>query len=63
VLATTGFKALWPSLGYVGSAIVVGVLSLAVAVAGLISLRETHGIDLDFEESDDPELPKATAVG
>jgi MFS transporter, putative metabolite:H+ symporter len=62
VLATLGFKALWPSLGYVGSAIAIGALTLVVSVVGLASLRETHGIDLDFEESDDPELPKATAV-
>jgi MFS transporter, putative metabolite:H+ symporter len=45
-----GFKALAPSMGFVGSAIAFGVLSLAIAFIGLASLPETFGIDLDFHE-------------
>ena len=64
VLVTTGFKGLTPSLGLVGAAIAVGIATLAIAVAGLVSLRETFGVDLDFHEGDPvpAELPRATAV-
>ncbi|HWO23107.1 MAG TPA: MFS transporter [Kofleriaceae bacterium] len=50
VLLTILFKELWGPLGLVGSAIAVGVFSLGVAFAGLATLRETFGIDLDFHE-------------
>ncbi len=63
VFATLGFKALWGSLGYVGSGIAIGAIAIVMAVVGLASLRETFASDLDFEESDTPDLPKATAVG
>lgn len=63
VLLTTGFKGLTPSLGLVNAAIAIGVLSLVLAIGGLMSLRETFGVDLDFNEEDDPELPRATAAG
>ena len=39
-----------PSLGVVGAAIVCGVFSIGVAVAGLFGLRETFGVDLDYVE-------------
>jgi putative MFS transporter len=66
VLVTTGFKELTPAMGLVGAAVAVGVATLAIAVIGLVSLRETFGVDLDFHEGDDqapPKLPTATAVG
>ncbi|MEO7097099.1 MAG: MFS transporter, partial [Polyangiales bacterium] len=66
VLVTTGFKELTPAMGLIGAAIAVGVAALAVAVIGLLSLRETFGVDLDFHEGDEPpppSLPTATAVG
>jgi MFS family permease len=66
VLVTTGFKELTPAMGLLGAAIAVGVATLAVAVIGLLSLRETFGVDLDFHEGDEdvpPPLPTATAVG
>ena len=50
VLLTIGFKALQPSLDWVGSAIAVGVFAFAVAALGLWSLPETFAIDLDFHE-------------
>jgi putative MFS transporter len=64
VLLTTGFKELTPSFGLVTAAIAVGVFALVIAVIGLVSLKETFGVDLDFHEGDDdPPLPTATAVG
>ncbi len=60
VLLTTGFKELTPSFGLLGAALVVGVFTMSVAVVGLISLKETFGVDLDFhEDEDDPPLPRA----
>src|SRR5262249_28544862 len=50
VLLTSGFQALEGPLGTLGSAMAVGVFSLGVAFAGLASLRETFGVDLDFHE-------------
>jgi MFS transporter, putative metabolite:H+ symporter len=52
VLLTLGFRALQAPIGTVGAAIVVGVFSFGVAFAGLLSMRETFGIDLDFHEED-----------
>jgi MFS transporter, putative metabolite:H+ symporter len=59
VLLTTAFKSLSADAGLslVTSAIIVGVFSLAIAFAGLFTLHETFGVDLDFHESDDEELP------
>ncbi|MBA3542414.1 MAG: MFS transporter, partial [Deltaproteobacteria bacterium] len=65
VLLTTGFQALTPSSGLIGAAIIVGVFAFAVAAFGLLSLKETFGVDLDFHETDDdaePPVPKATAT-
>jgi putative MFS transporter len=50
VLLSLLFEALTGSLGYVGAAAAVGTLSLAVAIAGLFTLRETFGVDLDYVE-------------
>ena len=61
-LLTLSFKGLIDSLGIVGSAIAVGAATLAIAAFGLAMLPETFHVDLDFEESDEPPLPKATAV-
>jgi predicted MFS family arabinose efflux permease len=58
VLLTIGFRALQEPLGTVGAAIAVGVFSFGVAFAGLASLRESFGIDLDFQE----ETPAAGAT-
>ncbi|MGE0401162.1 MAG: MFS transporter [Kofleriaceae bacterium] len=50
VLLAIGFQALQDPLGPAGAAAAVGVVSIGVAIAGLISLRETFGVDLDFTE-------------
>ncbi len=52
VLLAIGFQELQGSLGVVGAAAAVGVFALGVAVLGLIGLRETFGVDLDFVEPD-----------
>jgi putative MFS transporter len=67
VLLTVGFTELRGPLGLIGSAIAVGVFSLGVAFAGLLALRETFGVDLDFHEEDrEPGAapgPGATSAG
>jgi MFS family permease len=50
VLLAAAFEGFSPSLGVVGAAILCGVFSIGVAVAGLIGLRETFGVDLDYVE-------------
>jgi putative MFS transporter len=50
MLLAIGFGALQDPLGPAGAAAAVGVFSIGVAIAGLLSLRETFGIDLDFTE-------------
>jgi hypothetical protein len=50
VLLTSMFEALGSPLGIVGSAAAVGVLSIALATFGMIGLRETFGVDLDYVE-------------
>jgi len=52
VLLTVGYKALKDSLGPIGSGATIGVLSFAVAFAGLATLRETFAVDLDYHEDD-----------
>jgi MFS transporter, putative metabolite:H+ symporter len=47
---TIVFEALTAPLGLLGAAAACGVLSLGIAVAGLIGLRETFGVDLDYVE-------------
>lgn len=47
---TTGLTALDESIGIVGAAIVVGVVTLSLAFVGVWSLRETFGEDLDYHE-------------
>ena len=62
VLLTTGFQQLTPSLGLVGAAIAVGVFAFGAAALGLRALPETFGVDLDFQEVDEIELPRAAAA-
>lgn len=50
VLLTILFERFTPSLGLLGSAAAVGVFSIGLAIAGLIGLRETFGVDLDYVE-------------
>ena len=50
VLLAIGFQSLQEPLGPAGAAAAVGVFSIGVAVVGLLSLRETFGVDLDFME-------------
>ena len=52
VLLALGFQELQRPLGVVGAAAAVGVFAIGVAVVGLIYLRETFGVDLDFVEPD-----------
>jgi MFS family permease len=54
VLLNIGFQTLRDPFGVIGAAIAVGVFSLGVAFAGLIALRETFGVDLDFHEERRP---------
>jgi MFS family permease len=49
-LITLSFVYFKPSLGFVGSAAVVGAVCFALALVALVGLRETHGRDLDFLE-------------
>ena len=48
---TLGFHALIPGMGTVGAGITVMMVVLAVAVAALLSLKETFDTDLDFIEN------------
>ena len=50
VLLALLFEALAKPWGYVGAAVAVGVLAISVAIVGLLSLRETFGVDLDYVE-------------
>lgn len=50
VLATLSFTALKGSLGIINSALVVGFVSLAIALIALYQLKETFGKDLDYLE-------------
>ncbi|MFA6944817.1 MAG: MFS transporter [Pedobacter sp.] len=50
VLATLSFTALKGSLGIINSAMVVGFISLAIAIVALYQLKETFGKDLDYLE-------------
>ena len=52
VLLAIGFQELSGPLGIVGAAAAVGVFAIGVAILGLIGLRETFGVDLDFVEPD-----------
>jgi MFS family permease len=47
---TSGFLALKSSLGIIGSAAVVGAVTLVIALVALSGLEETHGKDLDYLE-------------
>ena len=47
---TLGFKALIPTVGVTGSAVVIGVISFVVALLSLWKLDETFHKDLDFHE-------------
>jgi MFS transporter, putative metabolite:H+ symporter len=61
VLVTLGFKYLTPSFGQLGAALACGVVAFAIGVIGLVKVRETFHVDLDFHEVDDPE-PQAIAA-
>ena len=50
VLATLSFTSLKASLGIINSALVVGFVSLAIALFALYQLKETFGKDLDYLE-------------
>jgi predicted MFS family arabinose efflux permease len=50
VLLTILFEELAHPLGLLGSAAAVGVFSVGLAIAGLVGLRETFGLDLDYIE-------------
>ena len=50
VLATLSFTTLKGSLGIINSALVVGFVSLAIALFALDQLKETFGKDLDYLE-------------
>jgi putative MFS transporter len=50
VLATLSFTALKGSMGIINSAMIVGFVSLAIAITALYQLRETFGKDLDYVE-------------
>ncbi len=50
VLATLSFTALKGSLGIINSALVVGFVSLTIALIALYQLKETFGKDLDYLE-------------
>ncbi len=50
VLATLSFTGLKASLGIINSALVVGFVSLAIALFALYQLKETFGKDLDYLE-------------
>jgi len=50
VLLTIMFEQLTKPLGLLGSAAAVGVFAIGVAVVGLVGLRETFGVDLDYLE-------------
>jgi MFS family permease len=50
VLATLSFTALKGSLGIINSALVVGFVSLFIALIALYQLEETFGKDLDYHE-------------
>lgn len=50
VPATLCFKYYKPTLGLTQSALLVGVVCFAVAFLGLLNLRETFGVDLDYNE-------------
>ena len=49
-LITGSFVALQASMGFHGSAAVVGAVCFLLALGSLVGLRETHGLDLDFTE-------------
>jgi MFS family permease len=49
-LITGSFVYLQASMGFVGSAAVVGAVCFALALGSLWGLRETHGLDLDYME-------------
>jgi len=49
-LITGSFVYLKTSMGFIGSAAVVGAVCFSLALVSLWGLRETHGLDLDFME-------------
>jgi len=50
VLLALGFEELIGPLGLVGAAAACGLFAVGVAIVGLIGLRETFGVDLDYIE-------------
>lgn len=49
-LITGSFVMLKGSMGFVGSAAIVGAVCFTLALVSLVGLRETHGRDMDFLE-------------
>jgi MFS transporter, putative metabolite:H+ symporter len=49
---TLAFGYLKTSTGLVPSALILGALSIAIAILAILTLEETYGKDLDFTESD-----------
>jgi hypothetical protein len=62
LLLALGFQQLTPVVGLVGAALAVGMLAFGVGAIGLMSVRETFHVDLDFHEVDDAALPAANAA-
>jgi len=50
VLLSLGFEELIRPLGLVGAAAACGVFAIGIAVVGMLGLRETFGVDLDYVE-------------
>jgi hypothetical protein len=50
VLVSMGFAALEPHIGPSKSAMVLGVVTIAIALLALLPLHETFGKSLDFVE-------------
>jgi len=63
VLVAMLFTELKGRIGLLEAAGAVGALTLVVAFAGLWGFHESFGVDLDYVEDDETELPKVTAVG
>lgn len=60
MIAFTGLR---ESIGLVEAAIVVGIGTMLLAIAGVFMIHETFGVDLDFHEEDEPKLPRASIGG
>ena len=50
IILTSAFVALKPSLGIINSAVVIGTVTVIIALASLYFLEETFTKDLNYEE-------------